>query len=145
MIVYEKLEVKHLPFFYEIRFSVQENLLHGHQIQFLVREQAIDDINQGGGWICRVGDEYVGVGFGLFIPEPIVGGLFVKPEYQSTGIGTELLRRVTDWLFFEGADCIILTTDAGSKAVSFYTKNGWTVQGVDAYGQLELKKERVVL
>jgi len=142
MVFYEKLEVKHLPFLYEIRFSVRENILHSHQIQYLLREQAIDDIKQGGGWICRVGEEYAGVAFGLFIPEPIIGGLFVKPEYQSMGIGTELLRKVTDWLFFMGAENIVLTTDEGSKAELFYKKNGWVVVGHDEFGQLELKRER---
>ncbi|WP_312242640.1 GNAT family N-acetyltransferase [Pantoea sp.] len=145
MFVYEKLEVKHLPFLYEIRFSVKENLLLSHHIQYLMRDQAIKDIKQGGGWICRVGEEYVGVAFGLFIPEPIIGGLFVKPEYESMGIGTELLRKVTDWLFSKGAEYIILTTDVGTKAERFYKKNGWVVQGLDEFGQVELKKERELL
>lgn len=79
------MTAQHLPYLYEIRFSVEENLLHPHQIQYLQRKQALEDINQGGGWICKHGDDYAGVGFGLFIPEPLIGGLFVKPEYQSKG------------------------------------------------------------
>lgn len=57
---YDKLSVNHLPFLYDIRFSVLENILHPHQIQYLLREQAIEDINQGGGWICRYRDVFIG-------------------------------------------------------------------------------------
>ena len=32
LITFEKLTAKHLPYLYEIRFSVEENLLHPHQI-----------------------------------------------------------------------------------------------------------------
>ena len=49
LITFEKLTAKHLPYLYEIRFSVEENPLHPHQIQYLHRTQALDDINQGGG------------------------------------------------------------------------------------------------
>lgn len=138
--VYQKLIPEHLPYFYDIRFSVTENLVHPHQIQYLVREQAIDDINQGGGWICKYGNEYVGVAFGIFIPEALVGGLFVKPQFQSKGIGTVLLTHVTDWLFERGATTILLTTDRGSSAELFYKKNGWIERGIDPFGQVELVK-----
>lgn len=134
IVSYEKLEVKHLPFFYEIRFSVEENLVHPHQIQYLCRKQAIDDIEQGGGWICKVGDDYAGFCFGIFIDEPIIGGLFVKPEYQSRGIGSQLISLVTQWMFDNGADEIKLTTDPGSRAELFYKHHGWKFVGVDESG-----------
>lgn len=130
-ITYEKLQAQHLPFFYEIRFSVYENQLHPHQIKYLIREQALDDISQGGGWICKIGDVYAGLCFGIFIPDPIIGGLFVKPEYQSIGIGSELLNRVTNWFLNKNTKTIQLTTDEGSKALEFYKKRGWIVKGPD--------------
>lgn len=139
-VVYEKLSACHLPFFYEIRFSVEENLLHPHQIQYLLREQALDDINQGGGWICKVGDDYAGFCFGVFIPEAIIGGLFVKPEYQSIGIGSCLINYVTEWFFSNGAEEIRLTTDPDSKAEGFYKYHNWATVGNDEFGQVELVK-----
>lgn len=140
-ITYEKLTGKHLPFFYEIRFSVEENIVHEHQIQYLLRKQAIEDIAQGGGWICKVDDDYAGFCFGIFIHEPIIGGLFVKPEYQSIGIGSKLITYVTAWMFKNGANEIKLTTDPDSKAVGFYKYHGWKLIGYDEYGiQVELKK-----
>jgi GNAT superfamily N-acetyltransferase len=141
-IVYEKLRACHLPYFYEIRFSVEENLLHPHHIQYLLRKQALDDINQGGGWICKVDNEYAGFCFAVFIPEAIVGGLFVKPEYQSIGIGSALISRVTEWCFSNGAEEIHLTTDPGSKAEGFYRHHGWVNIGSDEFGQIEFLKRK---
>jgi GNAT superfamily N-acetyltransferase len=137
---YEKLEAKHLPYFYEIRFSVKENILHDYQIQYLLKENALNDINQGGGWICKVNDDYVGFCFGVFIPHALIGGLFVKPEYQSKGIGTTLLKLVTNWFYENKALEIKLTTDIGSKAETFYKKNKWIDCGIDEYGSRILKK-----
>lgn len=139
-ILYEKLQTKHLPYFYEIRFSVKENLPHNHQIQYLTRENALSDINQGGGWICRIDDNYVGCCFGVFIPHALIGGLFVKPEYQSKGIGSALLELVTNWFSEKGVNEITLTTDIGSKAESFYKHKNWNDCGVDEYGSRIFKK-----
>lgn len=132
--VYEQLNKYHLPYFYEIRFSVEENIVHPHQIQYLLRNQALEDISQGGGWICKHGNEYVGFCMGIFIPDPIIGGLFVKPEYQSKGIGKYLLNKVTEWMFFNEAKEIKLTTDPMSKAEKFYQGQGWKRGGLDEYG-----------
>lgn len=140
-ITYEKLYKEHLPFFYEIRFSVYENIVHKHQIKYLLREQALEDIAQGGGWICKVDGIYAGFGFGIFAPEPIIGGLFIKPEYQSHGIGSELLQRVTQWFFGQGVNEIKLTTDEGSTAECFYIKRGWIPSGFDEEGSLILLKK----
>lgn len=141
-IIFHKLTEQHLKYIYEIRFSVLENRLHGHQIQYLQREQALEDINQGGGWICKVDNEYAGYGFGIFIPDPLIGGLFVKPEFQNKGIGSQLLSFVTQWFFEQNTTDISLTTDAGSKAEHFYRQRGWLPSGVDEFGQLIFKKHR---
>lgn len=42
-----KLEPRHIKEVYDIRFSVKENMVHAHQIQYLQREQVIEDISQG--------------------------------------------------------------------------------------------------
>ncbi|KOC90173.1 GNAT family N-acetyltransferase [Winslowiella iniecta] len=144
-ITFHKLQEQHLKEIYEIRFSVRENVVHSHQIQYLLRDQAIEDINQAGGWICKSGEEYVGYGFGIFIPEPLIGALFVKPEFHNQGIGSTILERVTQWFFEQGVAEISLTTDQGSKAEIFYQRRGWKSSGLDEFGQLILKKAKNIL
>lgn len=146
-----KLTTEHLKEVYDIRFSVTENLVHAHQIQYLQRQQALEDIAQGGGWICRVGEEYAGYGLGIYIPSDdqvnyithaLIGGLFVRPEYQGRHIGTELIQRITRWFFDKGTEQIELTTDRDSRAVEFYKNNGWQPAGLDEFGQLAMKRYR---
>ncbi|MDI9228582.1 GNAT family N-acetyltransferase, partial [Serratia bockelmannii] len=57
LITFEKLTAQHLPYLYEIRFSVEENLLHPHKVQYLQRNQALEDINQCAGWNSKYGDD----------------------------------------------------------------------------------------
>lgn len=139
---FEKLNIEHIPYFYDIRFSVKENMLLPQHIQYLQREKLIEDIEQGGGWICRYDSKFVGVAFGVFAPEPLIGALFVKPEYQSMGIGTKLLGLVTDWFFERNVKEIMLTTDTGSKAEGFYKRKGWLFSCIDEFGQSVLIKRR---
>lgn len=138
---FEKLTEKHLKELYDIRFSVLENLPHEHQIKYLMRENVLSDINQGGGWICSLGKEYIGYGLGIYTPEPIIGGLFVRPEFHRKGIGSGLLTLVTKWFKDQGVNDITLTTDKHSSARKFYINQGWTPLGMDEFGQLILKKE----
>lgn len=140
---FEKLTEKHLKEVYDIRFSVLENLPHEHQIQYLLRKNVLSDINQGGGWICTSGSEYVGYGLGIYTPEPIIGGLFVRPEFHKKGVGSNLLILITKWFFDQGVRVITLTTDKNSPAEKFYINHGWKPFGMDEFGQLILKKEGI--
>lgn len=134
------LKVEHIPFFYDVRFSVEENMLLPQHIQYLQREMLISDVTQGGGWIALVDGNYVGVGFGILTPEPLIGGLFIKPEFQSIGIGSAILSEIENWFAKSGSLVINLTTDKKSKAESFYISKGWVYDGCDEYGQAKYYK-----
>lgn len=134
-----KLEPEHIKEMYDIRFSVEENFVHLHQIKYLQRQQVIEDIEQGGGWICKLGEEFVGYGLGIFAPNPMIGGLFVRPEFQGKGIGSTILIEIMDWFFNDDLSEIELTTDPSSNAVLFYEKHGWAKAGFDEFGQLVMK------
>lgn len=65
------------------------------------------------------------------------------PEYRRSGIGTQLLRSIEEWLIQQGADLVFLETATDNKpAIAFYRKHGYTVletikgyyaDGSDAY------------
>lgn len=141
---FSKLTSAHIKEVYDIRFSVTENPVHPHQIQYLQRNTVLDDIAQGGGWICKIEDIYVGYGLGIHIPHALIGGLFVRPEYQSMGVGGAILAKITEWFFDCGDTEIELTTDEGSLAEHFYHNRGWQRCGHDDYGQLIMKKRQSI-
>jgi GNAT superfamily N-acetyltransferase len=114
---------------YEIRFSVTENLIHEAQVKYLQRGQALQDIRQGGGWVCRDGQREVGFCLPLLIPEPYLAAIFVIPEYQCKGIGKHLMKLALSWFEKQGAHKAYLETDRGSKAERFYRHLGWHQEG----------------
>ncbi|WDD90259.1 GNAT family N-acetyltransferase (plasmid) [Burkholderia sp. FERM BP-3421] len=122
--------------FYEIRFSVKENRIHPHQVHLLDRSLLVEQISQGGGWICI--DTATNTPAGACIPingeVPMIGALFVRPEYHRRGIGERLLALSLDWLEREGARTVTLITDPGSNADRFYQRLGWARGSLDAYG-----------
>ncbi|WP_230941809.1 GNAT family N-acetyltransferase [Burkholderia stagnalis] len=122
--------------FYDIRFSVKENRIHPHQVHLLDRSLLVEQINQGGGWICV--DEASGVAAGVCLPivaeTPMISGLFVRPDYHRRGIGAALLTKSLDWLAAQGVHTVTLVTDPGSNADRFYQGLGWQRGNLDAYG-----------
>lgn len=132
--IFRKLEVNDLADTYEIRFSCKENIIHPHQIQYLLRDVAVQDIEQGGGWICLDGNVKVGFSMPIFAPEPMLAALFVRPEYQRRGIGKKLMGLAINWLKKNKAESIILETDPGSFADEFYKRNGWERGEMAEYG-----------
>jgi GNAT superfamily N-acetyltransferase len=128
-LVYRKLRPTDLGSYYEIIFSVKENLYHAHQIKYLQREWLLSDINQGGGSMCFDSDIAVGVSMPLFVPEPLLATLYIRPEYQNRGIGEKLHNLSLSWLQTNGAEEVSLETDAKSRAVQFYQRLGWKENG----------------
>lgn len=126
---YRPLQDSDLRAVYEIRFSTIENLIHEEHVKYLQREQALEDIRQGGGWMCRYGEKEIGFCLPLFIPEPYLGAIFVVPEFQGRGVGKQLMKLAMDWFQKKGAKDIILETDRGSKAEGFYRHFGWKENG----------------
>lgn len=79
--------------FYDVRFSVKENRIHPHQVNLLDRDQLMEKIGQGGGWVCEHAGDIVGVCLPVLTAKPFICGLFVRPSCHARGIGRELLTR----------------------------------------------------
>lgn len=75
--------------------------------------------------------------------------LFVAPEFQNSGLGTMLLRRMESLLELEGADRVLLETPADNvRAVRFYERQGYRIlalrpdgrQGHEPFMSVRLEK-----
>lgn len=112
-----------IPALSEVRLSVKENALsEPHRI---TRQMYESYLSTGGkGWLCEVGGQVVGFSVAS-LNDASIWALFVKPEHEGKGIGKRLLKLATDWLFANGALRIVLTTAPGTRADTWYQKQGW--------------------
>lgn len=58
--------------------------------------------------------------------EVYVEELFVKPQHQSGGCGTALLKRVEQYVLENGLAGITLATNRNAPALQFYKKHGFS-------------------
>jgi len=60
----------------------------------------------------------------------------VKPGFEGRGIGTQLLKLATDWLFSMGASSISLSTGANTRADRMYESQGWKRGAINSDGEV---------
>jgi GNAT superfamily N-acetyltransferase len=107
-----------------VRFAVKENKLSNPAR--VTREMCEDYLDKlGRGWVCEIDDQIVGFSYAAKADHSI-WALFVLPEFEGRGIGKTLLNLATDWLFEIGAERVILSTEASTRADRFYVAQGWT-------------------
>jgi GNAT superfamily N-acetyltransferase len=118
-----------------VRNSVKENVLSDPA---LVPDTDVEKyINKRGrGWVCMEGINMVGFCIADLVDDNI-WALFVLPEYEGKGIGTELHKLMLDWYFSQNKTLVWLSTQQASRAERFYRKSGWKEAG--AYGKNEIK------
>jgi ribosomal protein S18 acetylase RimI-like enzyme len=75
-------------------------------------------------WVAKIGSEIVGF-ISVWNEDNFIHHLYIKRHYQRCGIGTMLLKKVTD----ENDTAATLKCLKDNKAgVDFYLKNGWEVK-----------------
>lgn len=131
---YRPMHAEDIGAFYDVRFSVKENRIHPHQVNLLDRDLLLEQINQGGGWVCEHGKDVVGVCLPVLTEDSFISGLFVRPSWHARGVGRELLARAVRWLRTQGATSVKLATDPSSRADGFYQHLGWQRHGLDEFG-----------
>jgi GNAT superfamily N-acetyltransferase len=65
----------------------------------------------------------------------------VRPDVQGTGVGSELLGRLREYLDGRGANTIYLLTHWGTPAEKFYARHGYTSKSEDIVMTLEWGEE----
>lgn len=108
----------------EIRLSVTENILSDpSKVTMTMYEDYLERL--GRGWVCEIDNVIVGFVYAAK-EDNSIWALFIKKRYEGTGIGKKLLQHAVSWLFNMGAQNIVLSTEANTKADLFYGYQGWT-------------------
>ncbi|USD35869.1 N-acetyltransferase [Ferrimonas sp. SCSIO 43195] len=123
-----------------VRRSVSENRL-SHSGSVTDTEVLGYLSRRGRGWVCTQEQRVV-----AFViangSDGSIWALFVRPEFESRGIGKQLLNRACRWLFGNGVKAIRLYTDANTRAHGFYQHLGWQVSHRTASGDVSLILKR---
>lgn len=118
--------------------SVKENvLLNTSAVTFESYKDKLE--NSGCGWLCEDATGKV-VGFSIVdLTSHNIWALFVHPDFEGIGIGSNLHQVMLDYSFEHGAEYLYLTTDPGTRAESFYLKAGWEMKGKEPDGEVRLE------
>lgn len=120
-----------------VRNSVKENTLSNPE---LVSDKDCEEFlfKRGKGWVCEIENQIVGFAI-ADLQENNIWALFLKPEFESKGIGTKLQNMMLDWYFSNEKENVWLGTSPNTRAEKFYTKSGWIKTGM--HGSKEVKFE----
>lgn len=124
-----------------VRNAVKENMLSNPA---LVPDADVEDYitRRGKGWVCVIDDVVVGFSIADLVDHNI-WALFVDPNSEAKGIGKQLHDLMMNWYFEQTCETVWLSTSPGTRAETFYRKQGWIETGVYGKGEIkfEMKKE----
>jgi RimJ/RimL family protein N-acetyltransferase len=135
--IYREAIAKDIEQIQIVRNSVIENTLSDPGL--ITDADCLDFITvRGKGWICEINNEIVGFSI-VDLKDRNIWALFIKPEFESRGIGIKLQQLMLDWYFNQTTHKVWLGTSPNTRAEKFYRKAGWKEVGV--YGDDEIKFE----
>ncbi len=114
-----------IPAMTAVRLAVNENRLSNPG--WLTREVWVDGLESSGRastWVCENESRIVGFSVAR-IDECDIWALFVDPDFEGRGIGSQLLELATGWLAQNGVRTIELSTANETRADAFYQRKGW--------------------
>ena len=137
--------VADIPQLFEVRCSVRENHMSIAQLAKAgITPESIGAMVAGGDYTTPVvEDGGTIVAFAMAqISRGYVFAVFVRPEYESRGLGTALLGQVESMLRQQGVTRAWLATggENGLRAHGFYRARGWTATGTMPDGQIRFEK-----
>jgi GNAT superfamily N-acetyltransferase len=129
-------EEQDIPGMTAVRLAVVENRLSDPG--WLTRQVWMDSLAGSGNacsWVCELDGRIAGFSCGR-IGEADIWALFVDPEFEGRGIGSQLLALATEWLSENGVATIGLSTTERTRADAFYQRKGWRRGGLNAKGEV---------
>jgi len=135
--IYREATIQDIEQIQVVRNAVKENVLSNSA---LVPDKDVEDYitRRGKGWVCVIDNVVVGFAIADLVDHNI-WALFVDPTCEAKGIGKELHMLMLSWYFSQTDETVWLSTSPGTRAETFYRKQGWIEVGV--YGKGEIKFE----
>lgn len=135
--IYRPAESRDIPQIMEVRLAVKENILSDPSL-ITAEDYATFMQERGKGWVCEREGKILGFA-NVDMVDHNVWALFIRPEAAQQGIGKRLHQIMMDAYFAETQETIWLGTDPGTRAATFYKKQGWTQTGVRDNGELRFE------
>ncbi len=132
---------------FSIRTASAADVPAMHRLRLNVRENRLLDptriteasyrpyILAGTAWVAEADEKIVGFAL-LDAPKRRVEALFVEPQSEGAGIGRALHQQLLERAREMGLARLSLSTEDGSRAVSFYEKAGWQRSGSTSDGEV---------
>ncbi|MBC6697823.1 GNAT family N-acetyltransferase [Hymenobacter puniceus] len=137
--VFRQAHLSDIPGMSVVRLAVTENVLRDPAC-ITAADYTDYLVQRGRGWVAA--DERSGqiVGFAIVdLQDSSVWALFVHPGFNQQGIGKELHRLLLDWYFTHTAAPISLSTSPGTRAETFYRRQGWQDTGRTSSGEVRFE------
>lgn len=125
--IYRPANTQDIPQIQFVRNSVKENQLSNPA---LIPDEMVEEFitKRGKGFVCEIDNKIVGFSIVDFV-ENNVWALFILPNSEGKGIGKKLHQLMLDEYFNKTKETIWLSTEANSRAETFYKKQGWKNAG----------------
>lgn len=121
-----------------VRHSVRENELTSTVISDADVVDALE--RTGRGWVVEDGGEVVAFAIGN-AETGNIWALFVDPAHERRGHGRRLHDTMVQWLRARGLARLWLTTEAATRAESFYRRAGWRFMGDAGRGEVRFEMD----
>lgn len=124
-----EIEDKDVPLLFAVRIVTRENRMSMEELADIgITVESIREAIKGShkGWLAEEGGQVVGFAMGDYDAAEMTV-IALLPEFESLGIGSQLLVNVEIWLHSKGCNEIWLTTDIDPnlRAYGFYKKHDW--------------------
>jgi GNAT superfamily N-acetyltransferase len=133
-----------------LRRSAAADVADLHRIRLSVRENRLTDPSRlgeadyipfidghGETWHAMVEGQIAGFA-ALDHHDKSVWALFVDPAFEGSGLGKLLLTKLVDQARAAAIPTLSLVTTPGTRAETFYLRNGWQADGLTESGECRL-------
>lgn len=136
---------------FRVRNASEADVSTMHQLRLNVRENRLLDpsriteanyrpyISAGSAWVAERDEKIVGFAV-VDAAERRLEALFIEPQSEGAGIGRALHQQLLEWAREVGIARLSLSTEDGSRAVSFYEKAGWQRSGFTSDGEVVFER-----